>query len=54
MEINMSAKAQKIMERYQQSYVTDAQLERYLRLGVITQEEYTAIYAAKHPAEATE
>lgn len=45
----MSAKAQKIMERYEQSYVTDAQLERYLELGVITEEEYEVIYEVKHP-----
>lgn len=50
-EITMSAKAQKIMERYEQSYVTDAQLERYLQLGVITKEEYAEIYAIKHPVE---
>lgn len=53
-EITMSAKAQKIMERYEQSYVTDAQLTRYLELGVITQEEYDAIYATKHPVEEAE
>jgi len=52
-EITMSAKAQKIMERYEQSYVTDAQLERYLQLGVITEEEYAAIYVIKHPVAET-
>lgn len=46
----MSAKAQKIMDRYKKSYVTDAQLERYLDLGAITQEEYDTIYATKHSA----
>lgn len=51
-EITMSAKAQKIMNRYEQSYVTDAQLSKYLQLGVITDDEYAAIYAIKHPAEA--
>lgn len=51
-EITMSAKAQKIMSRYEQSYVTDAQLAKYLQLGVITEDEYTAIYVIKHPAEA--
>ena len=50
-EITMSAKAQKIMERYEQSYVTDAQLERYLQLGVITKDEYAEIYTIKHPVE---
>lgn len=51
-EITMSAKAQKIMDRYTQSYVTDSQLERYLDLGVISEEEYAAIYAVKHGKEA--
>lgn len=50
-EIAMSAKAQKIMDRYEQSYVTDAQLAKYLQLGVITEDEYAAIYAIKHPVE---
>ena len=50
-KITMSAKAQKIKERYEQSYVTDAQLDKYKQLGVITDEEYAAIYAIKHPAE---
>ena len=47
----MSEKAQKIMERYEKSYVTDAQLKRYLELGAITQEEYDTIYATKHSAD---
>ena len=34
--MNMSAKATKIMERYMKNYVTDAQLAKYLALGVIT------------------
>lgn len=50
-EITMSAKAQKIMKRYEQSYVTDTQLEKYLQLGVITEYEYAEIYAIKHPVE---
>ena len=44
----MSAKAEKIMQRYIKYYVTDAQLKRYLDLGVITQEEYDTIYATRH------
>ena len=48
-EITMSAKAQSVKKRYEQSYVTDAQLERYRQLGVITEEEYVAIYSIKHP-----
>lgn len=50
----MSAKAEKIMRRYEQSYVTDTQLERYLQLGVITEDEYAAIYEIRHPGEETE
>lgn len=46
----MSVKAEKIKERYQLGYVTDEQLGRYERLGVITQVEYEEIYAMKHPA----
>ncbi len=46
----MSAKAQQIMDRYKQSYVTDVQLSRYLQLGAITDEEYEVIYAIRHPA----
>ena len=42
-EITMSAKAQKIMQRYQQRYVTDTQLEKYLQLNVITEAEYSLI-----------
>ena len=53
-KITMSSKAQKIMERYAQSYVTDDQLSRYLQLDVITEEEYAAIYAVKHPVAETE
>lgn len=49
-EITMSAKAKRIMSRYEQSYVTDAQLAKYLQLSVITDEEYAAIYAIRHPA----
>ena len=44
----MSAKAEKIMQRYMKYYVTDAQLKRYYELGVITQEEYNTIYATRH------
>ena len=44
----MSEKAEKIMQRYIKFYVTDAQLKKYLELGVITQEEYNTIYATRH------
>lgn len=44
----MSAKAEKIKERYLMGYVTDEQLLRYKELGVLTQSEYDEIYALKH------
>lgn len=47
----MSTKAKSIMGRYERGYVTDEQLGRYLSLGVISQEEYEAIYATRHPAQ---
>ena len=53
-EITMSARAQKIKERYEQSYVTESQLERYFQLGVITEEEYEAIKAIKRPIDEKE
>lgn len=39
----MSDKAERIRERYQKGYVTNAQLLRYYELYVITMEEYKAI-----------
>lgn len=50
----MSEKAQKILNRYKKSFVTDEQLLKYLELGAITQEEHDAIYATKHSTEAAE
>lgn len=50
----MSEKAQKILNRYKKSFVTDEQLLKYLELGAITQEEYDAIYATKHATETVE
>lgn len=47
----MSKKAEQILIRYEKGYVTDNQLGRYLELGAITQEEYDAIYATKHPVD---
>ena len=47
----MSKKATSIMKRYEKGYVTDEQLQRYLDLGVITDEEYHTIYEGKHVAE---
>jgi len=44
----MSAKAEKIKERYLMGYATDEQLLRYKELGVLTQLEYDEIYALKH------
>ena len=40
-----------IKERYLKNYITDSQLERFKALGVITEEQYTELYALKHPAE---
>lgn len=45
----MSAKAEKIKDRYLMGYVTDEQLLRYKDLGVLTQAEYDEIYATKNP-----
>ena len=47
----MSDKANSILERYGKGYVTDVQLEKYLNLKVISQDEYNTIYATKHPTE---
>lgn len=44
----MSEKAEKIKTRYEKGYVTDTQLQRYLELGAITQNEYDTIHATKH------
>ena len=45
---------EKIPERYFKNYITDAQLDRFLALGVITQKQRDALYAEKHPAEQAE
>ena len=42
---------ERIKERYIKNYITDSQLERFKSLGVITQEQYTELYALKHPVE---
>lgn len=42
-------KYNEIKNRYSQGFITDAQLERYFNLNVITQEQYDEIYAIKHP-----
>lgn len=47
----MTATVKRIMTRYQKGYVTDAQLQRYLDLGVITQEEFDIIFETRHPKE---
>lgn len=44
----MSPKAKLIEKRYLKGYVTDEQLHRYFKLGVITEEEYQIIYDEKH------
>ena len=42
---------ERIKQRYLKNYITDNQLERFKTLGVITEEQYTELYALKHPAE---
>ena len=42
---------ERIKERYLKNYITDAQLERFKALGIITEAQYTELYALKHPAE---
>ena len=42
---------ERIKERYLKNYITDAQLERFKALGVITQEQYDELYTKKHPAD---
>ena len=42
---------EKIKERYLKNYITDAQLDRFKALGVISEEQYAELYAMKHPAE---
>ena len=50
----MSKKAETIKARYKNGYVTDVQLQRYMELGVITQEEYDEIYNVRHLQITTE
>lgn len=42
---------ERIKERYLKNYITDSQLERFKALGVITEAQYTELYALKHPVE---
>ena len=42
---------ERIKERYLKNYITDAQLERFKALGIITEAQYTELYEMKHPAE---
>ena len=42
------SKYEQIKERYSQGFITDSQLERYYKLGVLTEEQYKEIYAIKH------
>ena len=41
---------EKIHERYLKNYITDAQLQRFVDLGIITQEQCTALQSEKLPA----
>ena len=45
---------EEIKERYSNNYIRDDQLERFKKLGVITEAQYAEIYALKHPAENVE
>ena len=42
---------ERIKERYLKNYITDAQLERFKALGIITEAQYTELYELKHPVE---
>lgn len=42
---------ERIKERYLKNYITDAQLVRFKDLGVITETQYTELYALKHPTD---
>ena len=42
---------ERIKERYLKNYITDNQLERFKSLGIITEAQYTELYALKHPAD---
>ena len=42
---------ERIKERYMKNYITDSQLVRFKSLGIITEEQYTELYALKHPVE---
>ena len=37
---------ERIKERYLKNYITDAQLERFKALGIITEAQYTELFAA--------
>lgn len=40
-----------IRERYLLNHIRDDQLVRFKDLGIITEEQYVALYAEKHGAE---
>ena len=39
---------EKIRERYMKNYITDAQLQRFVDLGIITQEQYDTLWSDKY------
>ena len=39
---------EKIRERYLKNYITDAQLRRFVDLGIITQEQYDTLWGDKY------
>lgn len=45
---------EEIKERYSNNYIRDDQLERFKKLGVITESQYNEIYEIKHPTIAEE
>lgn len=42
-----------IHDRYMKNYITDEQLERFVKLGIITQEQADKLYQEKHPESAS-
>lgn len=40
-----------IKERYSNNYIRDDQLERFKKLGIITEAQYKEIYALKHQVD---
>lgn len=43
-------KFETVKKRYQQGFVRDDQLQRYWKLGVLTDDQYIEIYQLKYPS----